>query len=573
MIYFSLYILFGRFWSVEYPDMSVIRIPDFEDHHIRVFGTADDPWFCGKDVAEVLRYKNTMKALLDHVHPEDKKPFHELYQVTKERPIDSSDEKEAQQQVVQHVVQAMTAIYINESGLFSLLMKSTLPVAKKFQRWVTKEVLPSIRKTGSYQLEERNGKLQRELQERNEELQRKLEASQKALDVHVYSMKKFAKTDPFFILSKPSYADLGIYKVATTVEMEVTGFPADARRVSHLVVYPVGESVSVLMEFRVNDAKLVTKRIHENLAKIRWFNHTDIFVAPFRALVRICQSMVDSDGNFNDVWNETVEEINHLRITGAPKECWTDGIDKSRFAALPAPENTTALIESAPIDEEKELMTLKDAESNTKEFIVDDLDDEEVKTTGPDTTDSVSIVDDLDLDDEFIVDDLNLDDEEVKTTGPDTTDSVSIVDDLDLDDEVLVDDLDLDDEVIVDDLNLEDGEAKVPVLPEDLEIKNPEILPDAEEKDDYKIPEDIQNAPQEERDRFLTRCLEEQKRTTARSPDGRFVIMWSAFQEVIRTTLRVAKRNFRSSYWWPHVREVCQRDNSVDIKYRTPRNN
>lgn len=85
--------------------------------------------FVGKDVAAALGYSNTSKAIQQHVDPEDKGtlPIRETAYETR-------------------------AVVINESGLYSLILSSKLPQAKAFKRWVTSEVLPSIRKTGRYEL-------------------------------------------------------------------------------------------------------------------------------------------------------------------------------------------------------------------------------------------------------------------------------------------------------------------------------------------------------------------------------------------------------------------------------------
>ena len=88
-----------------------------------------DPWFVGKDVASSLGYSNHRKALLDHVDGEDK-----LDGVTIRDPIGRGQKP----------------IFISESGLYSLILSSKLERAKKFKRWVTAEVLPSIRKHGAY---------------------------------------------------------------------------------------------------------------------------------------------------------------------------------------------------------------------------------------------------------------------------------------------------------------------------------------------------------------------------------------------------------------------------------------
>lgn len=87
------------------------------------------PYFVGKDVAEILSYSNTRKALLDHVDEEDKTDGVTIR--------DSIGREQA-------------PVLINESGLYSLILSSKLPTAKKFKRWVTSEVLPAIRKTGGY---------------------------------------------------------------------------------------------------------------------------------------------------------------------------------------------------------------------------------------------------------------------------------------------------------------------------------------------------------------------------------------------------------------------------------------
>ena len=86
-----------------------------------------EPYFVGKDVAEILGYANTSKALIDHVDDEDKLNNETLSSLGQRG-----------------------GWLINESGLYSLILSSKLPTAKKFKRWVTSEILPAIRKTGSY---------------------------------------------------------------------------------------------------------------------------------------------------------------------------------------------------------------------------------------------------------------------------------------------------------------------------------------------------------------------------------------------------------------------------------------
>lgn len=107
--------------------MNEVEVFNFEANDVRTVVIENEAWFVGKDVAQALGYSNSRKALLDHVDDEDKG-------VTK------SDTLGGNQNVT----------IINESGLYSLILKSKKPEAKKFKRWVTSEVLPAIRKHGAY---------------------------------------------------------------------------------------------------------------------------------------------------------------------------------------------------------------------------------------------------------------------------------------------------------------------------------------------------------------------------------------------------------------------------------------
>jgi prophage antirepressor-like protein len=98
---------------------------------IRTLAINDEPWLVGKDVAEILGYANPNEAISDHVDDEDK---------LNSKTLSSFSANLGQR----------GGWLINESGLYSLIMSSKLPAAKKFKRWVTSEVLPSIRKNGGY---------------------------------------------------------------------------------------------------------------------------------------------------------------------------------------------------------------------------------------------------------------------------------------------------------------------------------------------------------------------------------------------------------------------------------------
>lgn len=106
-------------------DLQIFNSPEFGA--IRTIEKDGEPWFVGKDVAEALGYTDPNKAIVMHVDEEDK---------LNDKTASSLGQR--------------GGWLINESGLYSLVLSSKLPTAKKFKRWVTSEVIPSIRKHGAY---------------------------------------------------------------------------------------------------------------------------------------------------------------------------------------------------------------------------------------------------------------------------------------------------------------------------------------------------------------------------------------------------------------------------------------
>ena len=106
-------------------ELKVFTSEEFGD--IRTMEISGQPWFVGKDVTDILGYQNGSRDINRHVDEEDK---------TKVKLFDGNQDKET--------------IIINESGLYGLILSSKLSSAKRFKRWVTSEILPSIRKNGGY---------------------------------------------------------------------------------------------------------------------------------------------------------------------------------------------------------------------------------------------------------------------------------------------------------------------------------------------------------------------------------------------------------------------------------------
>lgn len=107
-------------------ELQIFKSPEFGQ--LRTIIKDDEIWFVGKDVASVLGYSNPLKAIRDHVDDDDK-GMNETF-----TPAGGKQQ----------------TLFINESGLYSLALSSKLPKAKEFKRWITKEVIPSIRKYGGY---------------------------------------------------------------------------------------------------------------------------------------------------------------------------------------------------------------------------------------------------------------------------------------------------------------------------------------------------------------------------------------------------------------------------------------
>ena len=122
-----------------------MEIFTYEGKKLNIIKKDDDVWFRAKTVASILGYSNTKKAIFKHVDSEDKYSLNDL--------------KNGGPNLGPSKLPPANAIYINESGLYSLILRSDMDKAKEFKRWVTKEVLPSIRKTGLYEFNNRPYKM------------------------------------------------------------------------------------------------------------------------------------------------------------------------------------------------------------------------------------------------------------------------------------------------------------------------------------------------------------------------------------------------------------------------------
>ena len=128
-------------------DLQIFKNKEFGE--IRCLEINGEPHFVGKDAAIILGYKNPQKAIKEHVDEEDKK----------------MGEQNGTPYIIDNLGRKQYPIFINESGLYSLILSSNLPNAKKFKRWVTSEVLPTLRKEGTYSIKKRHKPIDRAIRQ------------------------------------------------------------------------------------------------------------------------------------------------------------------------------------------------------------------------------------------------------------------------------------------------------------------------------------------------------------------------------------------------------------------------
>ena len=129
--------------NTKYSTSIIEKVFKYEATELPVIKYEDEIWFKAVVVASILKYTNQRKAIRDHVDPEDKRKLSELMSKSKRNesfhlktdPLKANDGN---------------SLYLSESGLYSLVLRSKLELATTFKRWVTSQVLPSIRKTGRY---------------------------------------------------------------------------------------------------------------------------------------------------------------------------------------------------------------------------------------------------------------------------------------------------------------------------------------------------------------------------------------------------------------------------------------
>jgi prophage antirepressor-like protein len=190
------------------------KILTYNQKTVRIFGTNENPWFCGRDVCEILEYANYRQSLYDNIEDENKKSLKDLGVSFKLTPKITHNEGQ------------MT--YINEEGLYSLIFACKLPLAKLFKKWVMKEVLPSIRKTGQYKLQEQLADAMQKLEIKDQQLKTKdkeLEDAKSKLRSETSKLKEqLKKTLDFNQATKKVEPSEYIYIATTSQDQQTNKF-------------------------------------------------------------------------------------------------------------------------------------------------------------------------------------------------------------------------------------------------------------------------------------------------------------------------------------------------------------
>jgi len=291
------------------------KILTYNEKSVRIFGTNEDPWFCGRDVCDILEYSDYRHALMDNVDKENKKNLKDLcVDLQSTHKFHYNEER-------------MT--YINEEGLYSLIFACKLPLAKLFKKWVMKEVLPSIRKTGQYKLQEELADAMQKLnleskarQEAEQEIEiKKIELEdaksklrsetsklkdqlRKTLDFN-QAIKKIEPSEYIYIVTTAQYQQTNKFKVGGCQSFELVK--------SRLTQYNSGESDShnhffVYLKKTVS-YKSIEHAISGMLMGFRENKSKELYFIHFDWLIKCLDAAMDGSAEFMLYVNEHRERI------------------------------------------------------------------------------------------------------------------------------------------------------------------------------------------------------------------------------------------------------------------------
>lgn len=253
----------------------------FENNKVSiVVDKNNDTWFKAKDVAVILEYENTTQAIVKNVDEEDRKSLNDLGNLSQRLPTHNE----------------RITIYINESGLYSLILSSRKSEAKKFKKWVTSEVLPAIRKQGEYKLKKELETTKRELEE---EYQTKLMLKEKEnqdlkdkvslVNNMVVERGNLMRTQIFYIATSNKYCMENIFKIGGVEHKNLI----KSRFHTYNTERPKTDSFYYAATFLCHDYRLVENFISSYLSNFKLPNKKELFRINFNDLLEVTTKVVN----------------------------------------------------------------------------------------------------------------------------------------------------------------------------------------------------------------------------------------------------------------------------------------
>lgn len=286
------------------------------DKSVRMVGTSDNPWFCGRDIATILGYTDPVNALKKHVDIEDK---------TRLKSILGWCQNGTTLKTSKIALNAnyLKSTYVNESGLYSLILRSKLESAKKFKKWVTSEVLPSIRKNGQYKMNQEMKEMKVKIQEQNALINN---ANIKNKELLTFKLM-IEKTETVYIMSSKSYAKQGLWKIGRT-KQKVT-----SRLASINTACPAGEAIHVLKEIKTHSSVELEKRCHWILRNLRPTYTREWFLSSWGRLTQLLDIIAENMDKEINIVNELIKEVHS--IDGSGETQYIAGLDMCIFEPKP----------------------------------------------------------------------------------------------------------------------------------------------------------------------------------------------------------------------------------------------
>jgi prophage antirepressor-like protein len=255
-----------------------------KNHQVKLSGTINEPYFCGRDVCEVLGYEAPLKALQRYVEDEDKNILSNIM-VTSNHTLGGQLLSTQSMVTSNHTLgkenfsfREGQNIFISETGLYSLILSSQAPFAKEFKRLVCKIILPSIRKYGSYQVESQLSLAMEQLAIKDTELEQEKEArvkaERKAIRINKFMKRitiKENKAEWIYIATTKFYSRERIFKPGSTIRLSSRIGPYNTGR-------PVEDAYYYCWAMRCYNSKDVDYHIQKLLADFKHKDNAELVV-------------------------------------------------------------------------------------------------------------------------------------------------------------------------------------------------------------------------------------------------------------------------------------------------------